>query len=293
MRAEQSGFDQFCLWHTGHTEDKGSRYADPTVNENGTLKTLKGAYGPDVYTAFLSRFLEQNRERPFFAYYSMALTHGPYNPTPRSADWPKGNRLKNDPKYFKDMVEYMDEAVGRLVRKLDDLKLRERTLILYFSDNGTGRGIQSRLSGRVIEGGKGLTTDAGTHVPMIANWQGVTPSGKVLDDLIDSVDFAPTIAEAADATPMPGGDGRSFLRQLRGERGDPREAVFWHYDPRPGWDKKQYTLKRLARDKQYKLYDDGRFYDVTADPMEERPLAAGPAEPARKKLGAVLKKYGA
>jgi arylsulfatase A-like enzyme len=293
MKPQQSGFDQFCLWHTGHTEDKGSRYADPVIDENGDTRLWKGKYGPDVYTDFLNRFMEQNREQPFFAYYSMALTHGPFNPTPRSADWASGNRLKNDPKYFKDMVESMDEVVGRMVRKLDELKLREQTLILYFSDNGTGREIRSKMGDRVIAGGKGMTIDAGTHVPMIANWPGTTPAGKVLDDLIDSVDFVPTLAQAAGAAPIGGADGISFLPQLRGDKGRPREAVFWHYDPRPGWDKKQYTLKRFARDKRYKLYDDGRFFDPTTDPLEERPLPPGAAAASRKKLEAVLKKYRA
>jgi arylsulfatase A-like enzyme len=293
MRPRQSGFDEFCLWHTGHTEDKGSRYADPTIDENGAERTLKGQYGPDVFCGFLSRFLERNRARPFFAYYSMALTHGPFNATPRSADWAAGDRLKNDPKYFKDMVEYMDELAGRLVRKLDELNLREQTLMLFFSDNGTGRGLRSRMGERVVEGGKGLTTDAGTHVPLIANWKGVTPAGKTLDDLIDSVDFVPTIAAAAGAAPIPGHDGRSFLPQLRGERGHPREYVFWHYDPRPGWDKKQYSLKRFARDKQYKLYDDGRFYDCLADPLEARPLDAGAAPAAKKTLAAALARHRA
>jgi arylsulfatase A-like enzyme len=221
----------------------------------------------------------------------MALTHAPFNPTPRSADWAKGNRLKNDPKYFGDMVESMDEMVGRIVRKLDDLRLRERTLILYYSDNGTDRQIRSRMGDRLVAGGKGLTTDAGTHVPMIANWKGVAPAGRVLDDLIDSVDFVPTLAEAADARASGPLDGRSFLPQLRGERGQPREYVFWHYDPRPGWDKKQYTLRRFARGQRYKLYDDGRMYDVPVDPLEERPLANGEAKAERTKLETAIRRH--
>ena len=293
MKAEQSGFDEFCLWHTGHTEDKGSRYAGPTIDINGKIEKREGAYGPDLYTDFLNRFMEQNRERPFFAYYSMALTHGPFNPTPRSADWANGNRLKNDQKYFGDMVEHMDEVVGRIVRKLDDLKLRERTIILFYSDNGTHRGIPSRMGEKVIVGGKGLTTDAGTHVPMIANWKGTTPSGKVLDDLIDSVDFLPTMAAAGDARVPKPCDGQSFLPQLRGEKGNPRDHLFWHYDPRPGWDKKPYRLHRFARDKRYKLYDDGRMYDVPADALEERPLATDVAPAVTAKLKAVLERHRA
>lgn len=293
MKAQQAGFDEYCLWHTGHTEDKGSRYADPTLDTNGSLRQHTGAYGPDLYTDFLNGFMEKNREKPFFAYYSMALTHGPFNPTPRSADWAKGNRLKNDPKYFGDMVQYTDEVVGRIVRKLDDLHLRERTILLFYGDNGTDRHIQSRMGDRVIQGGKGLTTDAGTHVPMIANWKGVTPAGRVLDDLIDSVDFLPTMTEAAGARPLQAADGQSFLPQLRGETGKPRDYLFWHYDPRPGWDKDNYTLHRFARTKRYKLYDDGRMFDVPADPLEQHPLAPGNAAEARHMLQRVLKQHQA
>jgi len=68
----------------------------------------------------------------------MALTHDPFNPTPRSADWAEGNRLADDPdKYFGDMVEYMGYCVGRVVDKLDELGLRENTLVIYYSDNGS------------------------------------------------------------------------------------------------------------------------------------------------------------
>ena len=294
MRPEQSGFDQFCVWHAAHTEDKGSRYADPTVYENGELRTLKGQYGPDVYSAFLHRFMENNRTQPFFAYYSMALTHGPFNPTPRSATWRSGNRLENNPKYFGDMVEYMDECVGRVVRKVDELGIAERTLVLFYSDNGTPREIRSRMGQTWIQGGKGLTTDAGTRVPLIARLKGTTPANKVADDLIDSTDFYPTIAEAAgyklkaaDGTI----DGRSFLPQLNGQRGRPREWLFTHYDPRPGWDKEEYRLMRFARDHRFKLYDDGRLFDVAADPLEQRAIGSGEggaAAAARVRLKKVL-----
>jgi arylsulfatase A-like enzyme len=220
----------------------------------------------------------------------MALTHGPFNPTPRSADWARGNRLKNDPKYFGDMVQYMDEVAGRIIRKLDELKLRERTIILFYSDNGTPREIQSRMGGRMVKGGKGLTTDAGTHVPMIASWKGTAPAGEVLDDMIDSVDFLPTLAEAGDARRPSVCDGQSFLPQLRGEKGNPRDHLFWHYDPRPGWDKKSYRLHRFARDKRYKLYEDGRMYDVPADPLEETALPENTGRDVRARLRAVLER---
>lgn len=295
MKIEDAGYDEYCVWHAFHTEDKGSRYADPTIYENGTLhQEMKGKYGPDVFCNYINGFMERHREQPFFVYYPMALTHPPFNPTPHSEDWNSGDRLRNDRKYFKDMVEYMDVIVGRIVSKIDELGLRENTLILFYSDNGTLRGVKSTVGGSEVEGGKGLATDAGTRVPLIANWKGVAPGGRVLDDLVDSTDFMPTIAGMAGAR-FPEGvtiDGKSFLPQLRGEKGNPREWVLVHHDPRPGWDKDGYTLVRFARDQRFKLYSDGKLYDVPADLLERSPIPPGQggpeAEAARKKLQAVL-----
>ncbi len=287
---KDSGFHKQMLWHAFHTEDKGSRYGEPTYYEDGRLhKDVKGKFGDDVFADYLMRFMEDNKSRPFFAYYPMALTHGPFNPTPRSSGWNTA-RLKNDKKYFGDMVEYMDDVLGRVFRKVDDLGIADRTLILYYSDNGTGKGIRSRLRDergeRVFEGGKGMTTDAGTRVPCIGYWKGVTPAGRVLDDLVDSSDFWPTIAGGCGVA-QPNGvvcDGRSFMPQLRGEKGEPRQWTYCHYDPRPGHGKEDYTkLVRFARNQRYKLYDDGRFFDVPRDENEGSPLApgSGGAEAAR------------
>jgi arylsulfatase A len=170
------------------------------------------------------------------------------------------------------------------VAHIDRLGLRDNTLILFYSDNGTPREIESRMGDRVIRGGKGETTDAGTHVPMIANWRGAAPAGRVLDDLIDSTDFIPTMLDVARAK-RPSGflvDGRSFLPQLRGEKGAPRESIYCWYDPRPGWDKEQYSLKIFARDKRYKLYSTGDLFDVAEDALEKTPIRPGSETPAAR-----------
>jgi arylsulfatase A-like enzyme len=292
-RVQDAGFDEYCLWHSWHTEDKGSRYADPTFFQDGQLKTVKGGFGEDVFSDFINHFVERHRDDPFFVYYPMTLTHPPFMPTPDSPEWASGDRLKSNDKHYKDMVEYMDKVVGRVLANLDRLGLRERTLVLFYSDNGTPVGIHSRMADKVVAGGKGLTTDAGMRVPLIAEWKGVSPKGRVLDDLVDSTDFLPTLAEAAGAK-IPKGmpvDGRSFLPQVRGERGRPKEWMYCHYNPLPGHGKEAYHLTRFARDQRFKLYSDGRLFDISKDVLEEHPLpaaAGGEADRARKKLQAAM-----
>ncbi len=287
---DRTGFDEYVLWHDGHTEDKGSRYADPTINNNGKLrKEIVGAYGPELFADHVDDFIRRHRDQPFFLYYPIVLTHDPFMPTPDSAEWKDpAQRLKPSTKNFPDMVAYLDKAVGRLVATLDQQGLRQRTLILFTSDNGTHKSIVSVLRGRTVHGGKGDTTDAGIHVPLIASWPGTVPAGRVSDDIVDSTDYLPTMMEIAGAVPPPDIDGHSFAPQLRGDAGHPREWAFFDYNPQPGHDKEQFPHERLALDKRYKLYDDGRLYDMDADPDQQRPIAEGQggaeAEAARRTL---------
>ena len=155
MRPEQSGFDEYSLWHAGHTEDKGSRYADPVIFENGRYREdTKGRYGEDVWLDFIGAFMEKHRSQPFFVYYPMALTHAPFNPTPHSRDWADpALRLRANPAYFAGMVEYMDDVMGRLLKRIEALGLAGRTLVLFYSDNGTPKEIESKMGGRVVRGG--------------------------------------------------------------------------------------------------------------------------------------------
>ena len=261
----QAGFDEHCLWQI---EWRDSRYRDPLIVENGKYRDdLKGRYGPDVFCDYALDFIERKKNEPFLLYFPMALVHAPFVPTPDSKDWADAQDKPNK-KYFADMVTYMDKIVGRIVNKLDQFGLRDNTLILFTGDNGTARGIQSRLGDRIVQGGKGLTTDAGTHVPLVANWKGTTPTA-VCDDLVDFTDFLPTLAQTTGAV-VPDSlktDGRSFFPQLCGKRGDPREWVFCHYFRDPG-----NPVKRFARDKRWKLYQNGRLFDLQSDPLEEKSM---------------------
>jgi arylsulfatase A len=177
------------------------RYANPGLEHNGVEKDFaSGEYGPKLVSDFALDFVTRHKDKPFFLYYPMMLTHGPFQPTPDSRNWdPKaqGENVNNRPEHFADMVAYMDKMIGRLDARLAELGIRDNTLLLFLGDNGTGKGLTSRFKGTNYEGGKGTTTARGTHVPLIASWPAVMKTGRVNRDLISSADFLPTICEAA------------------------------------------------------------------------------------------------
>jgi arylsulfatase A-like enzyme len=289
------GFDEYYLWQ--HTR-RPPRYANPGLELNGVATNFaNGEYGPDVISDYALDFVTRNKNRPFFLYYSMLLTHAPYQPTPDSKTWDpkaKGEAVNITKENFGDMVAYMDKLVGKLTAKLDALGLRENTLILFLGDNGTGKGTRSTIDGREVIGGKGTTTAAGMHVPLIANWPGAVVAGTVCSDLVDTTDFLPTLLDVAGAR-SPADlklDGRSFFPQLRGQRGRPREWIYSWYSPRQGNDR---TMREFAFDHRYKLYRSGEFFDLARDVKEQRPLKVGALEgeaaAAAKALQEALDQY--
>jgi len=271
-RPRTFGFEEHCLWQ--HTR-RPPRYANPGLEINGVEKDFThGEYGPDLVNDYALDFIQRKRQVPFFLYYPMMLTHGPYQPTPDSQSWdPKavGEKVNQRPEHFRDMVEYMDKLIGRLMARLDALGLRENTLVMFLGDNGTGRGTPSQMGERTVVGGKGRTVRTGMHVPLIVNWPGTVVAGQVHDDLIDSTDILPTLCAAAGVT-VPADltlDGRSFLPQLRGEPGRPREWIYSWYSPRQGEDR---TVREFAFNRRYKLYRDGSFFDLEIDSEEAKSL---------------------
>lgn len=288
------GFEEYCLWQLLR---RPSRYAHPGLEVNGQMIDYgHGKYGPDVVVDYACEFIERHKNKPFLLYYPMMLTHSPFDPTPDSADWdpqlPGGRNERGDVKYFGDMVRYMDKMVGRIDDQLAKSGVRENTLLLFTGDNGTGRPITSVLNGRRVQGGKGSMTDAGTRVPLIVSWPGTTPRGAVCSDLVDMSDFLPTLCEAA-GVEVPSSltiDGRSFLPQLKGERGQPREWIHIWYSRNGGS-----TGQEFTRTQRYKLYRTGEFYDIQEDVLEERPLQAASlsaeVKAVRDKLQTALDRY--
>lgn len=272
---DQFGFDEHCMWWL---ERKSWRYGNvgELIRNGEVLPGGNGDYGPDVLNAFVLDFIERHQDGPFFVYYPMLLPHAPFVPTPRSSGDPDPRTA--DPAYFKDMVEYTDALVGRVVDKLEALGLRENTLVIFLGDNGTNKAITSRMTdGRVIRGGKGTTTDGGTRVPMIVSWPGVVPAGLVSEGLVDFSDVMPTLHAAANTAPEAGRtlDGVNLMPVLRGERPTTREWSYCWY--KRGADENMVStvdevVQVFARTTRFKRYRDGRFYDLAVDVREEQPL---------------------
>lgn len=288
------GFDQYCLWQL---DRRPPRYANAGLEiDGGHVDLTGGAFGPDVVNNYAREFIVQHKNQPFLLYYPMILTHGPFQPTPDSPDWNPATadeRSQNHPQHFADMVAYADKLIGRLLETIDEQGLAERTLLIVIGDNGTGRGITSRMGDRVIEGGKGLRVHTGTHVPFLARWPGKISPGTVLENVSDTTDILPTICEAAGIA-IPANvvqDGRSLLPQLMGKSAQGRDWIYCWYarsgGPRPDFE--------FVLGKRFKLYRDGTMFDIENDLEEQHPLdvtaLSGEAAASHEMLSVALAKY--
>ena len=130
------GFDDWCMWTGYESGNKASeeRYWDAYVNTPKGSETYVGKFGPDVYTDYLIHFINEHKDEPMMLYFPMALTHGPLTTTTAEPD------VKDSKEKFKAMIRYTDRLVGRLCKALDKLRIRERTIIIFTTDNGSGGG---------------------------------------------------------------------------------------------------------------------------------------------------------
>ena len=259
-----------------------SRYWDPVFIRNGQREVHPGKFGPDVSHAYALDFLRRNRERPFFLYLPMVLVHGetytrPVIPTPDNLATGRPEQ-----EMFAHMLRYGDRLVGEIVAELETLGLRENTIVFVASDNGTESRFKGRRNGQVVTGGLYTLTEAGGNVVLIANAPSRIRGGRTLP-LADFTDLYPTLCELTGA-PVPRGqrvDGRSFADFLLKEEHRPHRDFILN----------EYHDVRVVRDTRYKLYSDGRFFDLEKDPDERNELKSGDrseAAAARRRLEQAL-----
>ena len=290
---KKHGFDDWAMWTGYEAGNKASaeRYQDPYINTPEGSKTYTGKFGPDVYCDRLIEFMKAHKEEPMCLYFPMALTHGPMVPTP---DEPNARSVLERQKA---MVRYTDTLVGRLVSALEDLGLREKTIVIFTTDNGSGSKIRGRRNGVLIRGQKGQETEAGVCAPFVVNAPGLVPAGVETDALTDFSDLLPTFVE------LGGGkvpedlvvDGVSIAPLLLGDAQDSvREWIMaLGHSPAILDDKgvrgRADFATRVIRDKQFKVWVSNkkkitRLHDLTADPLEKTNLLTSEQPVHRKAL---------
>jgi arylsulfatase A len=243
------GFD-YTLVYKGSGIYWNTQKTGKTLMLNGSPLTVKdNEYIPDIMHRQAVEFIDQNKNNPFFLYYSLSHIHGPILPTPDSKAGAGNHEL------YKDNIAYMDKLVGRLMAALDSLHLREKTLVIFTGDNGTAKGWadSSTIRGKRIVGNKATMQEGGGLVPLIANWKSVTPKGKVSKMMIDASDFFATFMEMAGVKSTDSVlDGQSFLPEIKGQKTDHRT---WIYN--------QLARKWYVRELNWKLNESGELYDMS------------------------------
>ena len=278
LQPSDFGFDEYMRFQASG-KYWNTQPANKSYTKNGNVvPLLDGEYLPDLMHNQVVDFISKNKKNPFFAYYSMSHIHGEILPTPDS---------KPDSKdLYADNINYMDKLVGKLIKALDSLKMRENTLIVFMGDNGTAaEGVaRATVNGKKLSGKKGDMLECGSLVPWIVNWKSGIKPGKVINDLVDATDWMPTFAALTGAK-LPENvilDGKSFAPQLKGEKGTPREWIFMELGNQ--W---------YVREDKWKLNRANELFDMRNAPFEEILIPADSkdeiAMSARQRLSAVLK----
>jgi arylsulfatase A-like enzyme len=302
---EDQGFDVNIA---GDQTGTPRSYFAPFENKQGKMPGLEkaedGEYLTDRLALEAEKFIDKNKDKPFFLYMPHYAPHTPLRAKQAMIDKynVKPAHGKQSNATYAAMVESMDEAVGRVLKKLDDLKLSENTLVIFTSDNGglaTLEGMQyAPTINTPLREGKGYLYEGGIRVPCIIKWQGTIKPGTVTNEVACSIDFFETILEATRRgtkdNPEVGNknrDGRSLMPVFRGEK--LKETThYWHYPHYANQGSRPGGAIRRGDYKLIEFYETGRreLFDVKKDISESRNLASEKPEVV-KELAAELDKW--
>lgn len=272
------GFDEYY----GHTSGHWGEYFDPPLEHDGRMLREKG-YIVDLCTDRALGFIERNRAGPFLCYVPFTTPHSPWAAPPQ--DWERWKDRPIEQRVDREavdetrcalaMIENQDRNVGRVLAKLEALGLRERTIVLYFSDNGPN---SWRWNGG-MKGRKGSVDEGGIRSTLLVRWPGRIRPGTELKPIAGAIDLLPTLVSLA-GIPRAGDrplDGRDLSPLLLGTAGDgPDRTIFSHWNGQVS-----------ARTQQYRLDKDGALFDMAADPGQTRNVAAAHPETAARLTQAV------
>ncbi len=287
----EQGFDVNVA---GNHAGSPASYFAPYKNASGSIPGLEGApegeYLTDRLTSEAEKFIETNKDRPFFLYLAHYAVHIPlqakkdliakYQQTPPPAGSTHTNAV------YAAMVQSMDESVGRVLKKLDDLQLAGRTVVIFTSDNG-GLNVKEgpftpSTSNAPLREGKGYLYEGGIREPLIVRWPGVIQPGSLCSTPMSSVDYFPTICEIAGVKPASKDvDGLSIVPLLRQTGAPKRDSLFWHYPHYCNQGAHPGGAVRMGDFKLIESYEDGHLelYNLKEDLSETKNLAD--AEPLR------------
>jgi arylsulfatase A-like enzyme len=266
MDPASQGFDEVF------TSVKPSADADPAGDAHHAMEITERTL----------EFIEENSDRPFFAWVSHHVVHRPLMEKPelvaRYEAKPGSGETVNNP-IMGAMIETMDTGIGQILDKLDELRLTEKTIVIFYSDNGGFEQLQDQAPFR---GGKAMIFEGGIRVPMAIKWPGVIKPGTTSDEMVISDDFFPTLAEILGSETLPSGiDGISLLPVLKGGGPLERNTLYFHY---PHYHHLGYLPAGATREGDYKLIEwfeesvsgEGKAYELfnlAEDPGEENDLS--------------------
>ena len=272
---EKQGFDVFFGYydqkhaHDYYTDHLVRNSDDVPYQESG--KHLWEDYSHTRIAGETLKFIEQNKDRPFFCYAAWTPPHGdfviPENPVFGQKPWTE------DVRNYAAMVALVDRDVGRVMQKLRDLGIDEKTLVIFSSDNGANlEFVESLGSTGGLRGYKRLLYEGGTRTPFIARWPGRIQPGTTSEVLTSFVDFLPTAADLVGVPAPKGIDGHSLVPTLHGKgQQEPHESLYFEiYEP---------YFQQAVRMGDWKGYRLGtkallELYNLKADPAEQQDIAA-------------------
>ncbi len=304
----EAGFDlNIAGDHTGTPLSYFAPFKRGAAVMPGLEQSAPGEYLTDRLTTEAEKFMETNREKPFFLYLSHYAVHTPLtaksNLVAKYRALIKAGATQTNALYAA-MVESMDESVGRVLRKLEELKLTDRTLVVFTSDNG---GLSTRegagtpaTSNAPLRAGKGHLYEGGLRVPMIARWPGLVQAGVVEPRPVVTTDWFATLLELA-GTSAPGDaklDSASLVSMLKREAAPRPERLFWHYPHYSNQGGKPGGAVREGDWKLIEFYESGylELFNLRDDPGESNSIAGAQAQKANelaKKLADWRKSVGA
>lgn len=255
----------------------------PPYKAIGLDSQPEGEYLTDRLTSEAIRFIESNQNKPFFLYLPHNAVHIPLEAkTNLVAKYTSRHPAAGDPQtnvIYAAMMESLDENVGRLLQKLDELKLADRTVVVFFSDNG-GLSVHEgpntpSTSNAPWRDGKGYLHEGGIREPLLVRWPGVVKPGSLCTTPVSSIDFFPTLLEIAGVKNDRPIDGLSLVSLLKGGTPPRRDALFWHY---PHYANQGGRPSGAIREGDFKLiefYEDGRveLFNLATDPGETTDLS--------------------